>query len=54
MKLGLSPQISNAAYYQKMGYGICSLTIVKFKINHKSQGIIIMFWDFLCIFVGQK
>ena len=31
MKLGIFPQTSNAEYYQKMVFGICSLTIVLFK-----------------------
>ena len=31
MKQGFFPLTSNAEYYQKMVFGICSLTIVKFK-----------------------
>ena len=31
MKQGIFPQTSNAEYYQKMEFGICSLTIVIFK-----------------------
>lgn len=31
MKQGIFPQTSNAEYSQKMVFGICSLTIVKFK-----------------------
>ena len=31
MKQGIFPQTSNAEYYQKMVFGICSLTIVLFK-----------------------
>ena len=31
MKQGIFPQTSNAEYYQKMVFGICSLTIVIFK-----------------------
>ena len=36
-KQGIFPQTSNAEYYQKMVFGICSLTIVKFKRKSKND-----------------
>ncbi len=38
-KQGIFPLTSNAEYYQKMVFGICSLTIVKFKIKNNDGPI---------------
>ena len=51
MKQGIFPQTSNAEYYQKMVFGICSLTIVLFKRRSNEETEDQIFGGFFCMLV---